>query len=610
MADNNSPSLDSKQIVGIEPTSVDDTLVQAVPVQSSKGPVGKPTLILNMPEYERIFGLPTTNRERADSAAVNALLLRGQVLLVVRYVNAAATVYASTESPSPDQVVGFSVIGHNVVIENKQLQFQVVLSFATGATVDVTEDPDTVYELSDPEFGTIESGFFSSSGKLGDVVLTVKAQGNVTQFDITVAILRVDYIEIIGPSELVYGVQHQYQAIAHFIDNTTKDVTYAPETQWQQLAGDYEEFVDGLIAGTTISVPTTNRFRVTHKNESVDFDLVINPTEFTLIDAGDSVFGLGTFPVHFSPTYVGNILSHTIEWVTDKPATSTILNSNTLGSAQFAFLANPEISYEVTLYIDRGTVNEQSDSLLITRSALSAAHVSYTGVAGFRDIMAAQNRTGLGNTLDNIEGYIIGPQALELDSSYYPNATMTYAWNPDTEDYDLAWVTSYNIAEFVVLSVTLQERISDQYWVDQSTYTSTSNSIKKEAGFYRLKIKFKPKNYQFPEGTRYSYGGEIELTGTDQTANLGSVSSSSMRSINTDINAYEVRVPKRVSIIETDLYKSHTAVLPSNDDVFNRAVVIAKRKVFTADTRYVSGTSIVTNTKDITNWVVTQLTLT
>lgn len=628
MADsgNKSPSIRSSEVIQTGLSSRNLSSVTAVVVRSEKGPVNEATFITSLDEYDSIFGSGSNQVHRIDRSIAAGLLAGGYALSVVRAVDALSTVYASTENPSDEQIAEITVTGDSLVIEGKEAQFTVTVVFQGGQTLDVTRDTSISYALQDPSFGTVANGIFFSSSKLGSAIININYQGNTLVHVIDVVQLEVQSLQLIGPSSLIHNQESQFRAIAYFIDDTAKDVTFDDETSWIAETGNFNSYENGYISGTTISIDTVNQVRVVHRNASQLFSITISPTPFDLISAGDAVFEIGTFSADLNPEYIGDINSHTVSWEITLGTNANIINPNSLTNADFVMLANPSNFYEIRLYIDKNTVNEQTDSLLISRSAYSPFVSEMFVMWGFRDVMDSQGRVDQAGSLTEVRDYILGPNELSIKGEMELEPFLFSVWNQDEEMFDLNWGFTGTPGILRIISVEIQEAVSNA-WVVNEVFTDDTSSKLVPSGKYRIRVTYEEsslnRSWKFSQPFRVTHSGIEELDSNDAFSKMVSTVPSSLTSKASqgDQSNLLIQVTKLINlqlpVTEGDTaFSSDLAVKSTSYDFGNRIIDLKRLVTYpeTLESEYTTQLKVVTNCiideGDFSNWDVTLLTAT
>ncbi len=489
MTDKESPGITSTETLfsGDSPTRSN---VSVHVVTSEKGPIQEPTLISSITEYETVFGEPTGSFAQSYYQAA-LLFQQGYLLWVIRTANLSSTTYASTEFESEDQIQGFQVTGAISVVEGKQAQFTVIAIYGGGQTQDVTALPNTEYIMHDPSLGSVFGGVFFANNVLGSAVIDIIFEGNLTQHTIDIVQLSVDYLDFIGPGSLETGIAAQFRAIAYFEDGSARDVTFDPETVWAPETGVFQSYANGVLEGSTVSIDTINEIRITYKNASEFFPVTITPTYFKLLDAGEASFKIEEPLADLDPDWEGDIVSHTVNWVITQGVNAQVNSPTSLEGAEFEMLSNPDNFYEVTLYIDQGTVNEQSDVVIISSAAYSPLIAWVQGQRNLYDVMLEQARVNVSGGLDLYPDYVIDGTDLEPNHNYVPDFNEFILKNPQTGLVELLW---FPIKEdFVeVDSVAFQQwdnTKGNSGWHDMFVMQPTDTWVLAD-GTYRWKVRY------------------------------------------------------------------------------------------------------------------------
>lgn len=609
-----SPGITSTEISSNLPASANFSSVLALPVQSEKGVVGKAQLVTNSDEYIRLFGSGRTERQRADRATVQALLETGLPVVAVRYIDTASAVYASTTQEDPNQVTSYRIEGSNVIVENTQQEFKVIAIYASGDEVDVTDSPDITYRLTNLNLGRVEAGVFFASGILGEGEIVITVSGDTVIYPIEVAQLRVDRLQVIGPSELEYARAEQYRVIAYFLDGTAKDVTFDPETQWDLVSGNITTFVNGKIGGETTSVPTQAEFSIQYRNLTETHTVTLKPTTFQLFLAGRDVFKLGNFTLDLDPEFTGNVRSHTVEWEITQGVNGNITDVNSLSDAQFTLLPGADTFYEITLYIDRGTAAEQSDSFLVSRSAVSTASTEPFVMRSFLESMEAEGRLTQSGSLTQAPDYLIGPIDAVATIGTVPTVEITSIYDEANARYDLFWTYTYDENLLKIETIEVQVKLLNGRWSTIETLTDVNASSSVPRGFYRLRTTYTQssanKRFQFPTGSQVTTSDPVELVNADLRSEYLSTHTTSMRLESTaaDVSNLTTSIFSRKAESVTSENPAHYLVGSSAGDVSNMTSVIPSKTTYRPETIRSMNMRVALNPLDVSNLNVIVLT--
>ncbi|MCA9555383.1 MAG: Ig-like domain-containing protein, partial [Myxococcales bacterium] len=186
---------------------------------------------------------------------------------------------------SSDTVVSLSFQPPSLSLNvGQRATVQLIATFASGATADVTFDPLVNYNINGPIQPSPAPGgidILAQAAGMAQIAASYRGQSTTLNIVITGSGPTVTRLFLIAPANLDLGSDGAYQVVAEFSDGTSRDVTLDPQTQVFVEDPSIFSAAGGVL--TPIQVGTT-RLGVTFQGFSAQRSInVVNNNPFTSI---------------------------------------------------------------------------------------------------------------------------------------------------------------------------------------------------------------------------------------------------------------------------------------------------------------------------------------
>ncbi|MCB9651858.1 MAG: Ig-like domain-containing protein [Deltaproteobacteria bacterium] len=208
----------------------------------------------------------------------------GTTQITASYQGLTSTV-SLTVTATSDTVVGLTFQPSSLSLNvNQRATVQLIATFASGATADVTFDPLVNYSISGPILPSPSPGgidILAQAAGTAQIGASYRGQSTTLNIVITGGGATVTRLFLIAPANLDLGSDSDYQVVAEFSDGTSLDVTLDPLTQVFVEDPSIFSAAGGVL--TPIQVGTT-RLGVTYQGFSAQRSInVVNNNPFTSI---------------------------------------------------------------------------------------------------------------------------------------------------------------------------------------------------------------------------------------------------------------------------------------------------------------------------------------